>query len=530
MKLVLLIMAVTAASTVPDPDNGRESAAENRCGPNALAICSAALQHPISETKLLRLIPPSDAEATLMDLQSAAQAVGLSARGVHWRSELPELRFGETPAILPIVARNGRPHFIALLAHIHGRVCLLDDPRPPAWITVDKLRQDLHWNGWALHVAAADADLQRLPVGVSFVWWCAAFALAAIFLLASARLRRRSGPLPDSTPTGFTIIELLVVLAIVSLLVALTAPAIMGARESSRKMDCAHRMRQMLLAAQNYESRFGCWPPSTVPYFGNPPIYGSDGQQISHRQNLSFHVHVLPDLEHADLHRKINPSELGSGQIQFPVTSHTNSEVLHQRVVHFECPSDFVPAGGTSYRVCADKFRLGRRLFLPFVRGLRDKDWPDGRSQTISLGERSIGDMDQSRYSPDRDVAVMGIRLTPLDTPDQMAAACRRNSGDPLDHASHVGSAWLYSGFVHTWYNHVLPPNSTVPDCVVGPVTIRGFYDGIFPCAVSARSLHRGGVNSGLADGSVRFISENVDLQIWQALATRAGGESVSAP
>ena len=72
---------------------------------------------------------------------------------------------------------------------------------------------------------------------------------------------------------------------------------------------------------------------------------------------------------------------------------------------------------------------------------------------------------------------------------------------------------------VATYYNHTLPPNAPFRDCV---------SSNLYQAHLAARSYHSGGVNCALADGSIRFVSNNVDDNVWRAVGTKANGEVVS--
>jgi prepilin-type processing-associated H-X9-DG protein len=319
---------------------------------------------------------------------------------------------------------------------------------------------------------------------------------------------------------------LLITLAVVSLLLALLAPGVASLRESSRRTQCTNNLRQMIIAAASYESRYHVWPPSTIPHFSGRR--GTPGWTL-HYQNLSLHARLLPDLDQEALFAQIDTSEVGRGQRFLPPTSNRNTAMLGHRIKTFECPSDSVPPGGSSYRVCAAAVPFGQKPKIQLWSGIRDLDWRDGRAQTVVLSERATGDMDASRYTPDRDIALMGMG-TGLTTVDDLVNVCRRNGGAPIDHSSNLGATWLFSGYPQTWYNHVLTPNSRIPDCVGDFDRQLDFYDSRGRLAVSARSYHPGGVNVGFADGTVRFMSQAIDLALWRALATRDGGEVVSSP
>ena len=126
-----------------------------------------------------------------------------------------------------------------------------------------------------------------------------------------------------------------------------------------------------------------------------------------------------------------------------------------------------------------------------------------------------VGDRDPEAFTPWRDAATVG--WIDLKTVAETEETCRRIGPDPVEHRSYGGAAWLFGGFGHSWYNHILPPNSRTPDCEYG----RG--------AFTARSLHAGGVNVSLVDGSARFAADAIDLAVWRALATRRLGEVTSS-
>ena len=113
---------------------------------------------------------------------------------------------------------------------------------------------------------------------------------------------------------------------------------------------------------------------------------------------------------------------------------------------------------------------------------------------------------------------------------DQAVALC--SSLPPTSaEESRGGESWFISGFHFTSYNHCLPPNDKRPDCALNldsdtsSLDARVNLEGVF----AASSFHQGGVNCLLMDGSVRFVLDSVNLDIWRALATRSGGELTSA-
>jgi prepilin-type processing-associated H-X9-DG protein len=154
-------------------------------------------------------------------------------------------------------------------------------------------------------------------------------------------------------------------------------------------------------------------------------------------------------------------------------------------------------------------------------RAMRPRDFHDGLSSTAFYSERVLGDHDPDVYDPWRDyVRFVGNGLgMDVCTPDQMIADCRDGIAPGAPHASYVGVTWLFGGWVQTAYNHILTPNSPIPDCA---------YDSEqFPngghAAMTARSHHPGGVNVVFGDAHVEFVSQQVDLGVWREMSTRAG-------
>lgn len=350
--------------------------------------------------------------------------------------------------------------------------------------------------------------------------------------------------LPRSVPTGsagsarvidpvrrhqraaLTLLELLVALAIVSLLAALVLPAIQHARESARRITCVSHLRQMGLACESFVATRRTYPTSVKE------VRDAHGIWVSH------HVLLLPHLERADLFQEVGPREFVLPGREPPRVD-KDPHLLNEHVTVFVCPSDNVPVGGNSYRGCFGTtpglyhtWRPGRRP--PPPPGTPSAQWgimmmsqprtparvTDGLSQTALFSERVVGDQDPARVTPWRDVYVVPPSSTRLMTAEAAEQRCRSLT-TAIGHYSGAGRAWVAGYYHHAAYNHVLPPNSPVPDCAFLTETN-------FTGAMTARSLHPGGVNVCFGDGSVRFISETIDLQLWRALGTMYGAEAVS--
>jgi prepilin-type N-terminal cleavage/methylation domain-containing protein/prepilin-type processing-associated H-X9-DG protein len=321
---------------------------------------------------------------------------------------------------------------------------------------------------------------------------------------------------PSTDRSAFTLVECLVALAIISLLLSLLLPAIGSARESARRMECLSNVKQLMLACDSHASTYGHYPRTVKGASGTPqagPIVLSD---------ISAQVYLLPYLDQKALFERIGIPDDGLDEGDGAPGSQKNPDAVTQQVALFLCPSDDGHSGSVSYRV---NLGAGPGIeglptigpFTPFG-AIRPRDVVDGLSSTVFFSERLLGDRNPKSYATARDYFFSGGDIRFASDAERL---CRLAIGTLPDHQSYVGSAWLYSGYKHTWYNHVRTPNSRELDCMNAPGG-QG--------ALTARSAHPGGVNIALGDGSARFINDAIDLSVWKALGTRRGGESASLP
>ncbi|HUG93225.1 MAG TPA: DUF1559 domain-containing protein [Planctomycetaceae bacterium] len=285
---------------------------------------------------------------------------------------------------------------------------------------------------------------------------------------------------------GFTLIEVLVVMAIIGILVAILLPAVQQVRESARRTQCKNHIRQLSLALHNYHASHTRFPPGFV--IEVPPSC-----PMFTRVQSSWSVMILPEVDQGPLHADLTDA---TRSFTLPWYGLTLAEQLAQTPLSlFICPSDTMgPLNGKRYvtdfsgapaeTLCATANYVaiaGSQINIcpPLKNGMfyansnmRLADVVDGTSTTFMLSERKTTD-------------------------------------------PHVGSAWIGP---REYFNNA---TATVRCDAAGGFNING----ISPFAVS--SLHAGGVYFALADGHARFVGENIDGAVYTALATAKGGENV---
>jgi prepilin-type processing-associated H-X9-DG protein len=312
-----------------------------------------------------------------------------------------------------------------------------------------------------------------------------------------------------------SLIEVLVVLAIVGLLLSLIAPAVQSARESARRMMCRNNLRQIGLACHAYCASYQVFPPA---HFGMVDVQNG---MMGRLDDASVYLRLLPYLDQEPAAQLVNFSadfRKGPSAAMPPST-----EI--PRLIVAQCPTDPRAIGeSASYR-----FSIGvlpvpipmTRLSgaFPALVARRPSDFQDGMSNTAGMAEHLCGSGETGVYDPQRDIALLaGV---PDDfqtaTPGYWVTSCSSLTGTPSNWGS-GGTSWLVgSGLM---YNHILPPNTTVVDCgAESTLPVAGLQ--------SARSFHAGSVNVLMMDGAVRSVGSSIDIAVWWAMGTSAGGDVV---
>ncbi len=328
---------------------------------------------------------------------------------------------------------------------------------------------------------------------------------------------------------AFTLIELLVVIAIIAILIALLLPAVQQAREAARRTHCKNNLKQIALAVHNYESSNGVLPPSMAI---NPTV--------TNNSSWSIHGRLLPYIEQANLYGMIDLSKPWGN---FPVISGF-------RVPSFACPSDpksdrarDTGTNGIFLLPTCYGFNFGTWLVFDPRTGqggdgiafpnskIRMASITDGTSNTLLASEVHAWTA-YTRNGGPPSTAVPGTKALVAQyadsgVKDRIFTATRDGSGH---------TEWANGHSHHSGFTTTLTPNSDVIYTWSGVdfhnMDFASRQEGSSTTSVSysalnSRSYHTGTVQSALVDGSVRTISENIDLSVWRALGTRDGGEVI---
>lgn len=343
-----------------------------------------------------------------------------------------------------------------------------------------------------------------------------------------------------SRKRGFTLIELLVVIAIIAILIALLLPAVQQAREAARRTECKNKLKQLGLALHNYHDTSGRFPGNEVGCIKQPGGAGTNCWE-----GWSGLAMILPYIEQANLYQQANFNHYWNNNS----AAINNRRVANTFLPAFVCPSD--PNGGgkitgnsapASYALSAGPASTWhlRNYQNPgmFTResSVRMRDIKDGTSNTVMASEVQIGDFANDhtstlswRNSAAGNLATAtgtnhGRRFNSspanLTAIKNYHAACLAGAAGAAKNGAddQAGRFWA-SGRVHwgPWFNTLMVPNTAVAcdnDASVTTMDIK-----------SASSYHTGGAQVVLADGSARFVTENIDHGIWVGLGTTAGGE-----
>jgi prepilin-type N-terminal cleavage/methylation domain-containing protein len=328
---------------------------------------------------------------------------------------------------------------------------------------------------------------------------------------------------PPRRRPAFTLVELLVVIAIIGILVGLLLPAVQAAREAARRMQCSNNVKQIGIAFHNYHDTTRCFPINYAMRGLNGFPNTGPGIANSGRSWLQM---ILPYIEQGPLYNNIDFTVGLQPKTSAPTTPVGRNRLVAQTVIAtFLCPSDDSNDGG----------KLPSRSDLNETTAPADvwavtcyiacagSNWNAGvfawtNSGATGVGGKNSGQSDGLNYGN----GVICSNQTNVNSPTRM-----RDVTDGTSNTFIVGEAMPGWSQWNWWYN----PNAVTATCAIPLNRVLKVAKNIgdWPNNYAFASRHVGGGQFAMGDGSVRFVSDNIDTISYRAFATISSGEVVSS-
>jgi prepilin-type N-terminal cleavage/methylation domain-containing protein/prepilin-type processing-associated H-X9-DG protein len=339
-------------------------------------------------------------------------------------------------------------------------------------------------------------------------------------------------PLPARGRTGFTLIEMVVVLAISGVLMAMLLPAVQSAREAARRLECVTNLKQIGLALHRYQLT-----QQSLPLGSSPTRYPGTGSPGA-RHSWSVHGQILGEMEQQTLYNAINFDWGVEDSTTTDPGYQINSTAVETAVSGYLCPSDPNSHRSNRNNYHASMGSTARNdpeesdgLFA-LSTACRLSDASDGIANTVVFGEAVTGPPVEA-YVPavsltevggiSADAQTVSARLSPAAIQGGLKACDAAFKTRGATSKAGRGRLWAKGSPGYTLFNTVSAPGLKVhtwnscSDSDLGHSLFNG-----------ASSAHPGGTNILFGDGSVRFLGEAMAEPTWWALGSRNGGEIVA--
>lgn len=318
---------------------------------------------------------------------------------------------------------------------------------------------------------------------------------------------------------GFTLIELLVVIAIIAVLIALLLPAVQQAREAARRTQCKNNVKQLGLAFHNYHDNYGRFPFSSSGPQSGGTAAGIAGVGTPH----CFSEFILPYIDQAPLYNQLNFSV---GNCAAP-----NYALLNNRAYPFQaCPSNpfssgrTTSTGGTFYGACgsgAATWSTGIMCYAVSSGPARTNFWTGVALDCASAGSPAYCGVPGSSH----------LTSVPGESPGVFAdnGVVSTRIADITDGTTNTfligerrGELSLYKGIFSDTQQGV------ITGMKINSPRILPTSDGSYEENCGASSYHVGGAHFCMSDGSVRFVSNNIDFALYNYLGNKSDGQTIS--
>jgi prepilin-type processing-associated H-X9-DG protein len=293
---------------------------------------------------------------------------------------------------------------------------------------------------------------------------------------------------------GFTLFQLLIILAVLAILLGLLLPAVAKVRSAAARTQSANNLKQIGIACHNYLAVYNLFPP------------GVDDK------HFSTAAYVLPFLEQDNLFKTLD--------FKKPVEDKANAAARKTLIQVFLSPLDEIRAVSPDFGATNYLFNAGSKPALKGNDGVffqdskvRITDITDGTSNTLLSGETLKGDNMVRAVDVHRQMVRLKEASLPTLTDDTGSADFKNNTNIAADRCA----SWMDGRFLQGTFSATRKMNDSRPDVDCGGAG-----------GLSGLRTYQRGTNVGMADGSVRYLVTEIDPNVFKALSTRSGGEVIN--